>query len=315
MINAEEYGFRVGNNPELNSKALQLAVSCGGDIHITAPGVYDISQQIIVGSNTTLYFGAGVTLRRHHNPSGKNGFAFINSGALTGDYNENIKIIGLKLICNGVESTGFGRNVITAGLRSQLAFMYVRNLEIRDFQCSDIMSYDYAIQISMFENVSAENLIIEGEKGGICFGSGKRFTLRHAGFKTSEAPVSLNNSDGSDDDWIEEGVFEDCYDLNGDIPVFICSNAAVDNIRIINSDISGTVMHLQNIKAEGLEYPDTKVLISGTAFRGNGGRIITCDESRSATVKIVGSLADDGFRGTYKGNVKLPACDIELIKE
>ncbi len=453
MINAEDYGFRVGNNPELNSKALQLAVSCGGDINITTPGVYDISQQIIVGSNTTLYFGAGVTLRRQPDPSGKNGFAFINSGAFTRDYNENIKIIGLRLFCNGVESTGFGRDAVIVGLRAQLAFMYVRNLEIRDFQCTDLLSKDYCIQISMFENVLVENVIIEGRKDGIHFGPGKRFTVRRGRFKTYDDPIALNAFDYSVSNpnvgWIEDGIIEDCYDLNddstvgffcrilggcwckwyrgmevmhsdtvvsngrvyrvvmnptdgkfyksvtapchesgiaecdgicwvmaqegeiyncgcknlhfkdiylekkrgmsafgvdfnrdtyarsyypgstpgiqgdfifeniyfrSDIPVMLRSNAPVDNIKIINSDMCGAVMYFQNINAEGLEYPETKVLVSGTTIR-SGGRIITCDEGQSAVVKFLGSLVDDGLKFSYSGNVKLPVCDINLIKE
>ena len=38
---------------------------------------------------------------------GINGNAFINKGAVYGEYNRNIEIIGLHLECNGVESDDF----------------------------------------------------------------------------------------------------------------------------------------------------------------------------------------------------------------
>lgn len=453
MLNAEDYGFRVGNNAESNGKALQLAVSCGGDIYVTTPGVYDISQQIIVGSNTTLYFGAGVVLRRQNNDN-KNGYAFINSGAFTRDYNENIKVIGLNLVCNGVESTGFGKTAQIVGLRAHLAFMYVKNLEIRNFECLDLLSKDYGIQVSSFENVVIENVRIEGRKDGIHFGRGSKFVVRHGIFKTYDDPIALNAFDYSVSNpnvgWIEDGIIEDCYDLNddatvgffcrilggcwldwyegmevmhsdtvvsngrvyrvvmnpedgkfyksitapchesgiaeydgicwvmaqdgeiydcgcrnlhfkdiylqkkrsmsafgvdfnrdtyarsyypgskaavqgnfvlenihfqSDIPVMLRANAPVDNIKIINSDMCGSVIYFQDIEAEGLEYTTTNVLVSGTTFRGKGMRLFTCDGKQSADVKIVGSLACDGFKGTYSGNVRVKYSDIELTKE
>ncbi len=227
MIIAEDFGFRVGNNAESNSKALQLAVSCGGDITVTTPGVYDVSEQIIIGSNTTLYFGAGVVIRRQPSATGKNGFVIINSGAFTREFNENIKIIGLTLTCNGVESSGFGRDAIIVGLRAQLAFMYVKNLEIRDFECKDLLKKDYAIQISSFENIIIENIRIEGMKDGVHLGKGNKFVIRHGIFKTYDDPIALNAFDYSVSNpnvgWIEDGIIEDCYDLNDDSTVgFFC---------------------------------------------------------------------------------------------
>ncbi len=454
MIRAENYGFRVGNDALLNSKALQLAVSCGGDIYITSPGVYDVSEQIVVGSNTTLYFGAGVIIRRQPSVTGKNGFAFINSGAVTRDYNENIKIIGLTLECNGIESTGFGVTAQIVGLRAQLAFMCVKHLEICDFECKDLLSKDYAIQISLFEDVFIHKVHIEGLKDGVHFGPGSKFVVRDCKFRTYDDPIALNAFDYSVSNpnvgWIEDGIVENCYDLNdestvgffcrilggcwldwyegmevmhsdtvvsngrvyrvvmnptdgrfyksvtapchesgiaeydgitwvmaqegavyncgcrnlhfkdiylqkkrgmsafgidfnrdtyarsyypgskagvqgdfvlenihfqSDIPVMLRSNAPVDNIKIINSDMCGSLLYFQDINAEGLDYPTTKVLVSGTTFKGNGSRIITCEGKQSVDIKIVGSLAEESYSGTYSGNVNLVFCDLNLAEE
>lgn len=454
MIRAENYGFRVGNDALLNSRALQLAVSCGGDIYITSPGVYDVSEQIVVGSNTTLYFGAGVKLRRQPSVTGKNGFAFINSGAFTMDYNENIKIIGLTLECNGVESTGFGVTAQIVGMRAQLGFMYVKNLEICDFECKDLLSKDYAIQVSMFEDVLVHKVRIEGMKDGVHFGPGCRFIVRDGKFRTNDSPIALNAFDCSVSNpnvgWIEDGIIENCYDLNddasvgffcgifggcwldwyegmevmhsdavvsngrvyrvvmnpsdgrfyksvtapchesgiaeydgitwvmaqegavydcgcrnlhfkdiylqkkrgisafvidfimdayarsyypgsragnqenfvfenihfqSDTPLMLRSNAPVDNIKIINSDMNGNVLCFQDIGAEGLEYPTTKVLVSGTTFKGNGSSIITCERKQNVDIKIIGSLVEESYSGTYGGNVNLVSCDLNIIKE
>ncbi len=454
MIRVEDYGFKVGNDGLSNAKALQLAVSCGGLVCVTTPGVYDVSEQIIIGSNTTLFFGPGVVIRRVASTTGKNGFAIINGGAFTREYNENIKIIGLNLVCNGIESTGFGKTAIIVGLRAQLVFMYVKNLEIRDLECKDLLKKDYCIQISMFENATVENVRIEGLKDGVHFGPGKDFAVRHGRFRTYDDPIALNAFDYSVSNpnvgWIENGIIEDCYDLaddstvgffcrilggcwldwyegmevmhsdtvvsNGrvyrvvmnpedgkfyksvtapchesgiaeydgilwvmaqegavydcgcrnlhfkdiylqkkrgmsafgidfnrdtyarsyypgskagvqgdfvlenihfqsDIPVMLRSNAPVDNIKIVNSDMYGAVLYFQDICAEGLDYPTSNVLVSGTTFKDNGGRIVMCDGNQSVNLKITGSLVASNYKATYTGNVNLVECDIDLTQE
>ena len=93
------------------------------------------------------------------------------------------------------------------------------------------------------------------------------------------------------------------------------SNAPVDNIKIVNSDMSGAVLYFQDIRAEGLDYPTTNVLVSGTTFKGEGGRIVTCDGKQSVNLKIIGSLTASNYKATYTGDVNLVGCDIDLIKE
>ena len=120
MINANEYGFLPENNAYKNSEALQKAIDSGGVIEIKASGIYKISEQIEIGDNTKLVFREGVILQREASVTGINGNAFINKGALNGEYNRNIEIIGLHLECNGVESNDFGVDSRIAGLRAQV---------------------------------------------------------------------------------------------------------------------------------------------------------------------------------------------------
>ena len=134
MINANEYGFLPENDPYKNSKAFQKAVDNGGAVQVTVPGIYKISEQIEIGDNTKLVFCEGVILQREASVSGVNGNAFINKGALKGEYNRNIEIIGLHLECNDIESNDFGLNSRIAGLRAQVAMIYVENLKIDGFE-------------------------------------------------------------------------------------------------------------------------------------------------------------------------------------
>ena len=218
MINANEYGFLPENNPHKNSRALQKAIDNGGEIQITLPGVYRISEQIEIGNNTKLVFCEGVTLMREASVSGINGNAFINKGAVIGEYNRNIEIIGLHLECNGVESDDFGVNSRIAGLRAQVGMIHVDNLKIENFECHGLLEKDYAIQVSAFKNIHLENLYITGNKDGVHLGWGDGFVIKNGRFRTFDDPIALNAFDYATSNthvgWIENGIIENCVDLD-----------------------------------------------------------------------------------------------------
>ncbi len=195
MINANEYGFLPENNAHKNSEALQKAIDNGGVIEITAAGVYKISEQIEIGDNTKLVFREGVILQREASESGVNGNAFINKGALKGEYNRNIEIIGLHLECNGVESNDFGVNSRIAGLRAQVAMIYVEDLKVDGFQCHGLLEKDYAIQVSAFKNIVLNDLYITGNKDGVHLGWGDGFVISNGRFRTFDDPIALNAFD------------------------------------------------------------------------------------------------------------------------
>ena len=221
MKMAEEYGFLPTNDGEINAKCLQQAVNGGGDVYISTPGIYSISDQIMLSDNTSIYFCAGSYLKRENN-SKENGYVFVNEGAYTRTYNKNIKICGLKLICNNVVSAPFSNasKKVILGLRGQLSFFYVKNITIENMECLDLPASDYCIQICTFENAVLEQLRIEGLKDAVHFGPGSKFVIRHGLFRTFDDPIALNAHDyataNPEMGWISDGIVEDCYDLNDD---------------------------------------------------------------------------------------------------
>ncbi len=219
MKKAENFGFSVCNNAKDNSEALQKAVSKGGDIYIGTPGVYSVNEPVIIGNDTSIYFGAGVYLKREA-CSDENGYVFINEGAFSGKCNKNIQIHGLKLICNGIESaqaTDKSKKVIP-GLRGHLSFYHVKNIHIYDCQIPDLPAKDFGIHICDFENTIIENIRIEGKKDAVHLGCGSKFVIRHGIFKTFDDPIALNAHDYASSNpmlgWISDGIIEDCYDLD-----------------------------------------------------------------------------------------------------
>lgn len=211
-------GFSVNNTSEENSAALQTALDRGGEITIEEPGIYDISAMLLLSDNTLLRFAPGVILRRQKCMEETN-HCFANRGMYTKTTNRNIRIYGLNLQINGVESASYSENTKNAvlGMRGHLAFRFIEDLVVRDFTVHDLQTKDYAIQISDFYKVQLENLSIEGLKDGVHFGPGSDFVLRHGYFKTFDDPIALNGSDYSVSNpslgWIENGLIEDCHDL------------------------------------------------------------------------------------------------------
>ena len=220
MKNANLYGFLPDHDAEQNAKILQSVVDLGGEIIVAQAGVYDLSETIEIGDDTTLIFAKGVQIRRQTSGTGRNGIAFVNKGAASHTYNQNIKLIGLHLDCNGVESHDWGADSRHVGLRAQVGMIYIKNLVVEDYECIGLLKKDYGIQVSAFEHIRLENLYITGEKDGVHLGWGRDFVIRHGKFCTYDDPIALNAFDYSPSNthvgWIEDGVIEDCYDLDAD---------------------------------------------------------------------------------------------------
>ena len=208
--NAANFGFLPGGTPEENTRALQAALDRAGTIRVDVPGVYDVAGPVKIGGNTALEFGAGVALRRRNTE----GYTLINKGAYTGISDENIRITGLRLIVNGCDLL---RQEIV-GMNAHIGFHHVKNLVIRDFACQDLMARGFCLQICTFENIVLENLLIEGGKDAVHLGRGRKFAILHGVFRTFDDPIALNAHDyvcsNPQFGWIEDGVIEDCYDLD-----------------------------------------------------------------------------------------------------
>lgn len=117
-----------------------------------------------------------------------------------------------------------------------------------------------------------ERLHIEGRKDAVHLGTGKCFVIRHGVFRTYDDPIALNAHDyavaNPQMGWIEDGLIEDCYDLEDESTVgYFCRILAgswVDwypSMEIQNSDtvVSGGRVY------RAFQKPDGVVSISKTA--------------------------------------------------
>lgn len=109
MRNANEYGFLPGNDAAENSRILQSLLDLGGEISVEQAGVYDLSETVEIGDNTTLRFQSGASIRRQASKTGRTGMLMVNRGCDRTQYNRGIKLIGLHIDCNGIESDAIGR--------------------------------------------------------------------------------------------------------------------------------------------------------------------------------------------------------------
>jgi len=214
FANVADFGFSPDSSGLSNTRAFQLAADKEGTILITSPGVYNMAGTVYLGSNTTLIFGNNVFLKKV-DEAGKFSHVFLNKGAITKTYNQNIVIDGLTIIVNGIDVRKFKE---AYGLHGQLAFFYVRDLKITRFRCMDLGKSQYGIQICTFEDIIIDDVEIKGLKDGIHLGRGKRFYIANAVFQTFDDAIALNAHDYSTGNpelgWIENGVVENCHDLN-----------------------------------------------------------------------------------------------------
>ena len=214
---ADKFGFLPGNGALENSEAFQRCLDGGGRIVVRKAGTYDVCKTLFIDARTDLQFKEGTILRRSVAPDSTVArFVFLNRGALKREYDDNISIHGLRLECNGLTRGDDIPRIV--GLNGQLDFFYVRNLVIDDLEIMDLPSRYFALHISNFENVLVENVHIEGMKDAVHFGPGKGYVVRHGIFRTYDDPIALNAHDytGSNPElgWIEDGLIEDCYDLD-----------------------------------------------------------------------------------------------------
>lgn len=270
MINARDYGFLPENDGKTNAAILNVLLEEHNAVEVTQQGEYSLTDTVLIGSNTTLSFGEGVFIKREKHPE-ETGYVFVNRGAYTRKYDENIIITGLHLICNGVVSSPAipGARKVIPGLRGHISFFYVKNLEIRNFTALDLPPQDFGIHVCTFENIRVENVHIEGRKDAVHLGRGKGFVIKDGYFKTYDDPVALNAHDYATSNpqlgWIEDGVIENCYDYNDTSTVgYFCRILAgswTDWYAGMVIQHSDTVVH-NNRVYRAIMSPDGKTYIS-----------------------------------------------------
>jgi hypothetical protein len=218
--NALAYNFLPTNDATDNVAALQSAVAGGGLILVDYEGVYDVNESILLDSNTLLVLAPNVTINKVAYNGKSPRYTFINRGAFTKEWNKNIGIVGLKIICNGI-GNGSDSTTAISGLRGHVAFHYIENLYINKFELLDGDAQSYVIHICTFKNILLERLNIEGYKDAVHLGNGDDYHIRGGRFKTYDDPIALNAHDYSSGQpelgWLTNGLIEDCYDLADEV--------------------------------------------------------------------------------------------------
>jgi len=213
FVNVADYGFSPDASGKENVIALQKAVDKGGTVIVSTPGTYEMANTVYIGSNTSLKFGNNVFLKKVNDEGGFT-HVILNKGALTKTYDEHISVEGLNIIVNGVDKA----MTEVFGLRGQLAFFYVKDLRIKHFRCFDLAKAQFCIHVCTFEDLFIDDVIIYGKKDGIHLGKGNRFTIKNVVFKCFDDAIALNAHDYASSNpelgWIENGIIENCYDLN-----------------------------------------------------------------------------------------------------
>ena len=140
IIDAYIFGFSPSATGETNSIAINNALSLGGKIIVSIPGVYEIDDSIVLPSNTTIEFVKGCTLK-HVIPSHSNFVnTFKNKGCETSTGNDNISIIGngLKIDFNGHDGTEGGATLPFAYQNGRISFFKVTNFEVSGIYVNDL---------------------------------------------------------------------------------------------------------------------------------------------------------------------------------
>lgn len=213
QTDAASCGFSPDGSGVENVKALQAALDKGGTVTIFKPGTYKIAGTAFIGSNTSLICSPGVIFQKV-NERGVFSHILLNKGALTKTWDKHIRVEGLQVSVNGIDSTQPWQ---VFGLRGQLAFFYVRDLRISGFRCDDLGSNQFCIHVCTFEDLLVSEVNIKGKKDGVHLGHGKRFTIRNGTFQTGDDAVALNAHDYATSNpelgCIEDGLVENCQDL------------------------------------------------------------------------------------------------------
>lgn len=89
----------------------------------------------------------------------------------------------------------------------------------------------------------------------------------------------------------ENFIFENIVTEN-EIETLISSTTPIDSIRIFNSTLdTPCVVELDDLREEGLLYPETKILLQGNVLRNSGSfDLVRCKDGRCCALKTDGTL-------------------------
>lgn len=139
IVDAFIYGFSPSNTGQANSIAINNALSLGGKIIVSVPGIYEIDDTIVLPSNTTIEFVKGCTLKHVTPATGRFVNTFKNIGCIDSTPNDNISIIGNGLVIdfNGHDGIEGGVSIPFAYQNGRISFYKVTNFNISGIYVND----------------------------------------------------------------------------------------------------------------------------------------------------------------------------------
>lgn len=208
----EKYGFSPSADAATNTAALQKALDGGcRRVVLKHPGVYKMNNTVYIDSDTELLCKDGVVLRKDSLYCQM----VVNRGALTREYNENIKVKGLTLSVFGYDVPPEYESCLF-GLRAQLSFLCARNFTVEDYTCEDLGHLQYGIQVNMSDHFVIDGFVIRGDKDGVHLSSCSDFVVRNGICQTFDDCLALNASDWATSNCVDgditDGLIENITD-------------------------------------------------------------------------------------------------------
>ncbi len=217
VFNPAEYGFSPDATPAENAVALQKALEGGNrKVVIDEPGVYNLGATVYLDDDTILECVPGVVLRKE----GRFEHILVNRGAYNYYTNKNITLRGVHISIGDAPTVVGSPNGNCPGVRGQITFCRVQNVQVYDFLCHDMSGYQYCIQFCDFDGLIMDGFDIRGDKDGVHLNRGRNFVIRNGVLCTADDGIALNAGDWTVDctplmGSIEDGLVENIQDLPG----------------------------------------------------------------------------------------------------
>lgn len=183
IVNAKDYGFLPSASAAVNTAALQAAILGGNKTVFIDYGIYEVDDTILIDSNTVIIAPAGFKMKKMATYCQ----VFLNRGALTKEYNENIIIDGLEIIVNGKETS----SVLVPNMRCHLGFYYIKNLKLINYKSLDGGSFNFNTMFIHFENIYVNNFQITSLKDGFSLQNGHNIIFDTGILETQDDAIGV----------------------------------------------------------------------------------------------------------------------------
>lgn len=235
FVRPESFGASPNANATQNTNAIQTALNIGGHVYLGSPGTYQINQTLIIGNNTALELGDGVTIQLAPN---SNCNMLNNSNTASG--NTNIRLTGGTWDYNGPNQSGGNLTLISILLNN------VTGLTIN--HVTAINTLKYAFLVCNITNLTANDITFNTTSDGFHMqGPITRADIRNLKGTTGDDMLAMTVGDYASYD-VSQGNFQNIV-IDGMYPngsltcVKIAGNGAYIYDGIVIRNLNGTVQN------------------------------------------------------------------------